>query len=438
MDNKKVLRSILPLMGLIFLAVIAALYVVDFKDYYRVLATLGVPIPNYPFIDWEYIGAGIKCWSEGINVYVTDPCDVAHRVQDLSPLWLRAVFIPTGRAWTMPIGIGLVVAYLASLFRVVRPTTWLELIVFALACTSTMALYGLERGNIDIIIFVMVVTAGVLSAGPLTNRLTAYGIILLAGLLKFYPLIALGTALRERPRTFFVIVGTVGLIVLGFCYRFRDELVATLKNIPHVGFGAANLPSDAPAYAARLFPGLQPWQSAASLQHAVLAILLVVTAAWAIRLVRDGGFASAFARMPEQDAIFLVIGAALIVGCFFAGRSIAYRGVHLIFVVVGLVAMRRSADDPATRATLTRATMIVIFLMWERVLRPAEPDEVMAPGLALWWSILFWFVRELLWWRLAGLLLAVLAIFTIKSEVFTSLRQHPLFGARKSIPVARR
>jgi hypothetical protein len=122
--------------------------------------------------------------------------------------------------------------------------------------------------------------------------------------------------------------------------------------------------------------------------------------------------------MPERDAMFLVIGAALVAGCFFAGRSDQYRGVHLIFVVAGLVAMRRVTDNAATRATLTRAVVIVAFLMWEpffsHALHPEQPR--LAYGV-------YWLIREVLWWRLAALLLAVLAIFGFESELFAALKQ---------------
>ena len=81
--------------------------------------------------------------------------------------------------------------------------------------------------------------------------------------------------------------------------------------------------------------------------------------------------------MPQRDATFLVIGAALIAGCFFVGRSDQYRGVHLIFVIAGFVVMLRVTNNPATRVTITQALMIVAFLMWEpffsHALHPKEP-----------------------------------------------------------------
>jgi len=166
-----------------------------------------------------------------------------------------------------------------------------------------------------------------------------------------------------------------------------------------------------------------------------MAVLLIVTAVQVIRLTRNVNLAGAFAKMPEQDAIFLVIGAALVAGCFFAGQSVAYKGIYLIFVVAGLVAMRRATNTRKTRTILSQALIIVVFLMWEELFRRALIYEITGsvqarallheiarpgPGLALY--ALFWLIREVLWWRLAALLLAMLAIFGLRSELFAALQ----------------
>ena len=423
MRHKEILRCLVPLLGLALLAIFAALYTVDPKAYYRALDTIGVPAWTYPFIDWEVLGAAIKCWSEGINVYITNPCDVLNRPHVYSPLFLRAVFIPTGKFWTMPIGLVLVLAFLISLFWVVKPENWRELIIFALACMSPMVIYGLERGNFDIIIFIMLVAAGILSTGPMASRILCYALIFMVGLLKFYPLVVLSTALRERPRTFAAIAASASLIIVGFFYRFREELAATWENIEnissgHFGFGSAYLPFYGPLRAARMFPVLEQFAWFTALPYAIMTVLLIITAVQVIYLARNDNLISAFAKMPQRDATFLVIGAALIVGCFFAGQSHNYRGVHLIFVASGLVAMRRVIDNPATSATLTRTIMIVIFLMWDGFFN--QSLRYARSGLA---NALYLLPREVLWWRLVALLLALLVIFGVRSQLFAALHR---------------
>jgi hypothetical protein len=436
----KILRCIVPLLGLTLLAIFAVLYAVHIDAYLRALTATGIIPFTYPFLDWEAVSAAVRCWNNNIDVYIADPCDALNRPHMYSPLWLRATFIPTDRVWTMPIGIGIILAFLLSLFWLVKPANWRELIVFALACTSTTVVYALERGNSDVIMFIMLVVAGVLSTGPLACRVLSYALILLAGLLKFYPLIGLLTALRERPRTFFLVAAAAGLIVVGLFYRFRTETAAALKNIGGWEyasdlFGAVNLPFGSLRYALWLFPGLEQYTWFAALPYTIMTVLLIVTAVQVICLTRNVNLAGAFAKMPEQDAIFLVIGAALMAGCFFAGQSVAYKGIYLIFVVVGLVAMRRATDAGKTRALLNEALIIVVFLMWEEFFRRALIYEITGsvqartllheighpgPGLALY--ALFWLIREVLWWRLAALLLAMLAIFGLRSELFAALQ----------------
>jgi hypothetical protein len=141
-----------------------------------------------------------------------------------------------------------------------------------------------------------------------------------------------------------------------------------------------------------------------------------------IHLAR-GNLASAFAKMPDRDAMFLVIGSALITGCFFTGQNLAYRGVHLIFVAAGFVAMRRAVDNCATRATLTRAVIIVVFSMWGIFFRQTLLQVSGSGPAALYGSLLLWLIREVLWWRLAALLLAMLVIFGVRSELFAALQQ---------------
>jgi hypothetical protein len=241
--------------------------------------------------------------------------------------------------------------------------------------------------------------------------------MLLAGLLKLFPLIVLSTALRERPRTFFVIAAAVGLIILAFFHWFRDELSEALGNIPPGGFGSVNLPFYWVRYPLRLYPELDRLAWFTALPYSVMAVLLVATFVQVIYLARNGNLVAAFAKMPERDAIFLVIGAALIAGCFFAGASPGYRGVHLIFVVAGFVAMRRAADNATTRSTLSWALIVVVFLMWQGlVCQSLLRHEV--PG--TWFAFLFY---DVLWWRLAALLLAMLAIFGVRSQLFAALQR---------------
>jgi hypothetical protein len=97
---------------------------------------------------------------------------------------------------------------------------------------------------------------------------------------------------------------------------------------------------------------------------------------------------------------------------------------------------RTASDDTATRAMLAWTTAMVIFLMWEPAIRPAGPEDV--SSLALWRYTLFWFIDQLIWWRVMAVLLAVLAIFTARSEFVSTLRlRGELFEVLKPVTLKR-
>jgi hypothetical protein len=63
----------------------------------------------------------------------------------------------------------------------------------------------------------------------------------------------------------------------------------------------------------------------------------------------------------------LVIGCAVIVGCFFAGQSIGYRGVFLLMVIPGLLGIARPPASRNMRALGTGASVVIVL---GRVLSP--------------------------------------------------------------------
>jgi hypothetical protein len=49
--HKKMLRCLVPLLGLTLLAIFAELYAIDPTAYYRALARIGIDVWKYPFVD---------------------------------------------------------------------------------------------------------------------------------------------------------------------------------------------------------------------------------------------------------------------------------------------------------------------------------------------------------------------------------------------------
>jgi hypothetical protein len=135
--------------------------------------------------------------------------------------------------------------------------------------------------------------------------------------------------------------------------------------------------------------------------------------AYLLRVVRWRDFRIALARLPDPEKIFLLVGAALIGGCFFAGPNVGYRGIHLLFVVPGLLAMARMDGDMNVRRLAAQECVLVVTLTWAGFF---TWNGTFAYILASWIGQVpgadvvrfLWFISQIAWWHVATLFIAIL------------------------------
>ncbi|HUZ32958.1 MAG TPA: hypothetical protein VMV19_12770 [Xanthobacteraceae bacterium] len=421
-DGRLVLWLMLWLVPLVVFFAAVTLFATHSTAIYHILNLWAVARPvDYPFLDLRYIFAGADCWSKGVNVYLSNPCDPLGRAHAYSPLWLRFGFL---RDWTPTAGLIVDGVFILALMALPAPRKACELAVLLLAILSPPVVFVLQRANVDIIIFLMLLGAAALWTHVLRYRMVGYAIILAAGLLKFYPLIVLTTAVRERTRTCAAVCIAAGGVLLGFAVYFHAELRAMAVNIPTgsylVGdmFGAINLPDGLALVFGLPEPGWVRILAAAML--AALCMTGILTLSHWIPLRR------AVAELAPFDAALLLFGAALFVGCFFAGQSVGYRGVHLLLVIPGLLALWRQATDRRVRRFARATTFLVLFLMWQGVLTwnnsflDALQSWIGSPaGSSLWAGL--WLIRELGWWALAAALGGIFMGFVREAQAMSWL-----------------
>src|SRR6516164_8581211 len=231
----------------------AGLYLWARPVYDTALTWYGIHPFDFPFLDLDAITAAVECFRRGLDVYNPNPCDVLGRPHSYSPLWVAASGLPVSRAWTTPLGLGLDLIFLLSLAALPTPAERRNEWLMLAAVLSTMSVYAVERANIDVIMFLLTLLAGIALAGPSSGgrmaagRRYGYPLILFAALLKFYPIAGLLVALREQ-RVAFV---TVILVIMGATVIFiaaeHNELARVYAMIPAGPyytdfFGAKNLP----------------------------------------------------------------------------------------------------------------------------------------------------------------------------------------------------
>jgi hypothetical protein len=374
----------------------------DKELYEHILRAYGVLPFRLPFVDTSALLAAWECTRLGLDVITVSPCDVLHRPFEYSPLWMAVSAIPLDAGDTIAVGWGLDLVFLLSLALLPPPQRLPEFFLVLAATLSTTVVFAVERANADLLMFLLALATGLLTQYRLFIRLFGYCLGLAGALLKYYPLLILVVSLRERPPVFRLIATVVlGSLTL-FFVEYHVEIARGLAQIPRGSyntefFSAQNLP---------FLLGEVIGQSASSsiigriAAGGVFAVLTGSCVALLCRLLRWIELYAALALLPHPERTLLVIGSAVIAGCFFAGPNIAYRGVFLLLVLPGLLAISRGSAR-GLRALGLGISFMIVLLMWGECFR-----------LALWSSaaiVPFWLLRELCWWGLVGVLLGVLA-----------------------------
>ena len=446
---KAILRRLaIPACGLVSVALLAISYV-DYSHIYRKAMTAIIVSPGpRPFVDWQEIPAAIRCWDNGIDVYVNNPCFtiVPNDVFNYSPLWLRITFIKYAEAWTNFFGLSFAALFFLSLSLLPPPRTKFDFLITFFSAISSVTAFAVERANVDLVMFVMVVV-GVLACGSrLTLRLAGYAVITLGGLLKFYPMAALIMAIRERP----VVFATVALAAIaalgGLVFSYDDEVRQMIRDLPlgalfhpfhPLEFSAYDLPNGLAVMtshvATKLFhqDGISARAPRRLVYNSVLLLSTVLTLASAIWLGHRNRLQYAL-RQLDREADFLFAGAAILCACFFAGENVRYRAIFLLLALPGLLALPHRLPSTVSRASFRGSCVVVVFLLWFPFVQGCVRVAVAAleglfhlndqgPIRQARVIQLLWFCDQLAWWWIVIVLLAILGALALNSELWAAL-----------------
>jgi hypothetical protein len=105
-------------------------------------------------------------------------------------------------------------------------------------------------------------------------------------------------------------------------------------------------------------------------------------------------YAPALRAAEPKRAAFFMTGAITLVFCYFAAQNLQYRGVFLLLLIPFLYAM---ATGPRGKALLA----CVLYLLWEEFFRHLVAVlgiAALGPERAVYPEMLYWVLREFIWW----------------------------------------
>jgi hypothetical protein len=290
---------------------------------------LGVPPMSPGFFDLRSVTSGWDCARKHAGAWPDNPCDPSERPENYPRIWIAASILGLGEEDTYLIGSLIAVAFFATAILVLpRRASLAEALVYGLALCSPAVMFGVERGNVDIALFSMVAAAGLLMRRAPWGPPVASTLILVAAVLKLFPIAAIGMLAGLPRRTAVLCVATVGgLFAVYAAATFRD--IQTIERILPQGVEYS--------YGLHIFGGWLGRLVVPGRMWDVGIVALTLAAAIALRRRLRSRLGTGASR--ELDLFWA--GAGVYVATFALVRSFDYRLVFLLLTIPQLLRWAR-------------------------------------------------------------------------------------------------
>ncbi len=401
MQNELKRRAVPPLVALVVFCVMTALYLeASWPTYRQVLGAWGVRAWPWPFLDTDTVLSAARCLREGADVYAFNPCDPEARTYGYSPLWMVLAWFPVTIGWIPWVGLAFFALFVFALWLLPAGRNREAVILIVIGLLSSATVLAVERGNNDLVNFALVAGMAALMGRSATARLAGYAMGLLAGLLKFYPMLVMMAALREKPARFFAITAASIIVTLLAAAVTWHDLVRTWMIVPEGSpiyemFGAPNFGKGLVVL----------FHLPAPIGSILRGVMTLAALAIGIRYGLRPATGAAIAQLSVRERDFLLIGALMTIGCFLSAQNISYRTINLLLVLPSLTALR-IVDGPRA---LKAMALVAIGLLWAELLFHWIQAFAALAGGTLGTVLEFglgWLGREIAWWWMVTLLIA--------------------------------
>jgi hypothetical protein len=325
-----------------------------------------VDYPTNPlFTDTRTVTHSIDCVVHGKDPYFVRTFDPWARVYNYPPIWLEFRHLGISSRSSNWIGTMMAIATAATLLFLFNAKTLISAALIFFAVISPTVLYAVERGNIDQIIFFLLVFGLVLidrqreSWRPFLKGF----LITLLTVLKIYPIAAVAVFVRNRKGILTAaLTAALSLTALFLTagHRLHDVLENTPRD-PHQSFGAYPffLSINSPTFH-QLVPMIQTHYNGASFGAIFVGVLATLGGA------ALGGRLDRFLPPIDREATrgnIAIAGLAIFCFAFMLGSNYDYR---LIFLLPGLAYLVEGVNQNMPQRSLP-AILLILLLLWKPI-----------------------------------------------------------------------
>ncbi|MDB6115597.1 MAG: hypothetical protein JWQ62_2542 [Lacunisphaera sp.] len=338
----------------------------------RVLISLGIASYGMWYLDSYAVLATLDAVRAGNSPDAPNPLDPLFRNHVYSDWWFALGRLGLGRQHNFLVGTSWVAAFAVTVWTTARPRNFRETAWLAALMLSPPILLGVHRANNDLVIFVLLAICGVAAAGVTWGRrILALAALALATGLKFYPAPAALAFLWARPLRRMPVMLLLALAVAAL----------TLASVwSQVSRGQFDFASTLHATGA---PILWHDLGLTSPGFVLLGVGLITLAAIGLVGGRCTMGLATLGSGPER--LLAAMGGIVVLACFVAGASYAYRWVFALWLALWLWRQAWSPVGTRRQVLTVRLGCGLLFLcFWldgvlcfvvNEVLPPADPTR---------------------------------------------------------------
>jgi len=338
-------RNTLLLIILLMLVLIGLSF--RFQGYENTWHIWNIPTLMPPFTDLRLLPGSAESFRAGYDPIYKNPGDPLGRHFNYPYAWYFVFYTGIQQDDTIWIGAALALGYFFCVWLFPRRIGLLSAGLMALVLFSPASMLAVERGNVDLFIFVLC-TLTLLFMERQTWLSTI--ILMIASFLKLFPIFGVAVFLRESRSRFWIISLSTFIVLLayaGLTYPNISASFAYTEKGAELSYGV----NVVPLYFERLFDSKQLFDLLTPI-FSLTGLGLSLFAAY------RGSKSAPLPVIEPRHITAFRLGAMIYVGTFFIGNNWDYRLIFLLFTIPQL-AEWATESSARKSAAMTITAMVV-------------------------------------------------------------------------------
>ncbi len=355
-----------PLIFILILLFISVSFTYLFSGHERAWWYIwNIPASPPHFNDVDMMTMGAESHAMGHDPLYNNPVHPWNKKLNYPRIWHLLYYFDMNRSHNNLIGsISVLIFYVGlGIFLFSKQYNKLTIFLISLIVLSPSIALGIERGNIELIIFCILSFALILNY---SSSFAALFVFLFASLLKIYPAITFIYLLKEKEKKFWTLfLSASGIFIIYALLILADlqQIFLTTPKIAKSSYGLNVL------WMGLTHPKILNMQisdeiimTVRFLSYIMLATIFITAIALSIRKSSR----EKYEQGQHIDAFR--VGASIYIGCFILGNNFDYRFTFLIFVIPQLVSWLYSNKFNYLSAPFITVCAI-IFSCWNYTLK---------------------------------------------------------------------